>query len=136
LFDYSDYYAREMGAALRKKYLVFAPLMDRERLPEIKTSTNGWEREYAREGKRTVNLDPGYLAHDKLVLATTKDFFHRLYLREGIYAEVTLSYRQGRFRFFSWTYADYQDPGLHEMLLRARGGLLTRLRALKREERG
>lgn len=135
-FDYSDYYAREMGTPLEKTYLIFTPLIDRGRLPDIKTATNEFEQEYAREGKRTLNLDPGYLAHDKLVLASTKDFFHRLYLRDGIYGEVTLSYRHGLFRYFSWTYADYREPELHEMLLQARKQLLVQVRELKRGERG
>jgi len=67
-------------------------------------------------GKRTINLDPGYLAQDKLVLATTKDFYQRLYLGQGIYGEVTLHFQKGRFRYFSWTYPDYSDPPFLDIL--------------------
>jgi hypothetical protein len=109
-FSWSDYYNEEMGGGLLKYYAVFSEPADRDRLPQIKNQTNAIERQFSRGGKRAVNIDPGYLAKDKLVLASTKDFYHRLYLGDGIFGEVTLHYRKGRFRFFSWTYPDYQEP--------------------------
>ncbi len=127
-FDFSEYYRDEMGRELVKSYYLFEPAVDRGRLPEIKLHTNDIESTTSRDGKRTVNLDPGYLAGDKLVLATTKDFFHRLYLGDGIFGEVTLHYRHGRFRHFSWTYADYRTPAFLEFLERGRARFVGELR--------
>jgi len=119
-FSWSDYYAKEMGEGLLKYYAVFEEPIDRARLPEIKIRTNELERRFSAGGGRRVNIDPGYLAKDKLVLASTKDFFHRLYLGGGIFGEVTLHYRKTGFRFFSWTYPDYQEPEFLKFLEAAR----------------
>ena len=127
-FTFTDYYAPEMGGGLRKLYLVFSPPFERERLPEVKNRTNTLERQSADSGARRVNIDPGYLSRDKLALASTKDFSHRLYLGEGIFGEVTLHYRKGELHAFPWTYPDYQMPRVHEMLLRARAALVGMLR--------
>src|SRR5262249_9136900 len=69
---------------------------------------------------RPLNLDPGYLVLGKFLLATTKDQSHRVYLRDGIFAEVTLRYHAGRFEPWPWTYADYRQPQVHEFLQQAR----------------
>jgi hypothetical protein len=127
-FTFTRYYEDEMGQDPLKCYLAFTRPMDRETLPAIKVFTNGLERRYLRGGKRTINLDPGYIARDKLVLASTKDFYHRLYLSEGIYAEVTLHFRKGGFRFFSWTYPDYKEAGFLEFATRLRAALVHELR--------
>jgi hypothetical protein len=129
-FNHTDYYTKESGSGLLKVYLSFAALFDRENLPAAKIFTNELEERFLRNGKRTINLDPGYLSRDKLVLASTKDFYHRLFLADGIYGEVTLHYRQGTFRYFSWTYPDFKEPGLHRMLQKIRGGLVGTLRGL------
>ena len=130
-FSWSDYYAAEMGASLKKFYACFCGTMEREALPGIKLWTNGLEAEHARKGKRLVNIDPGYLARDKLVLATTKDFFHRLHLADGIYGEVTLHLRQGVYRHFSWTYPDFKEEKLHELLFKARASLVGEVRKIR-----
>ena len=120
-FSWSDYYEGEMGAELLKFYVIFEGFVDRTCLPAVKIEANELERRFAGgDGRRVVNIDPGYLAVDKFVLASTKDFFHRLYLGDGIFGEVTLHYRRGCFRFFSWTYTDYQDPGFLKFLEAAR----------------
>ncbi len=119
-FGFTDYYESEMGTHLTKTYLTFQTPVVRESLAEIKVFTNNLERQYAASGRRTINLDPGYLANDKLVLASTKDFFHRIYLSHGIFAEVTLHYRKGMYRYFSWTFPDYRDPAFIEFLERVR----------------
>jgi len=116
------------GPGLTKLYLVFEQGFDRTRLPAVKLATNAMEQERAVDGKRRVNIDPGYLARDKLVLATTKDFSHRLYLGQGIFGEVTLHYSKGSFRDFPWTYADYRVSQVQEMLAKARVELVGRLR--------
>ncbi|MCL2218668.1 MAG: DUF4416 family protein [Chitinispirillia bacterium] len=120
-FSWTDYYEEEMGSSLLKYYIIFEGYADRARLPSIKIHTNVLEQGFAGEdGRRPVNIDPGYLALDKFVLASTKDFYHRLYLGDGIFGEVTLHYRKGGFRHFSWTYTDYQDPGFLKFLETAR----------------
>ena len=129
-FSHTDYYRDEMGAQQFRRYLTFTQSIDREILPDIKAFTNDIESRFSISGKRTINLDPGYLGREKLVLASTKDFFHRIYLRNGIFAEVTLAYRKGRFQYFSWTYPDYREPLLHEFLQKPRAVLVTEIRLL------
>jgi hypothetical protein len=106
------YYEASMGSDLRKVLWAFRDLGDPARLPDIKHATNALEESLAGQGlyseARPLNLDPGYLVLGKFVLATTKDQAHRLYLRDGIFAEVTLHYQAGAFRPWPWTYADYR----------------------------
>jgi len=109
-FDKTNYYEREMGPNLRRKFYSFKKLIHPEELAKIKILTNGLEREFLNEsGGREVNLDPGYLAPGKLVLASTKDYQHRIYLGNGIYGEVTLRFRRGSFWPWEWTYPDYRS---------------------------
>jgi hypothetical protein len=111
-FEQTDYYTASMGAHLKKQFYVFENLIDPATIVEIKHITNAWEVEYAQTADagvpRPLNLDPGYLAAGKLVLASTKDHAHRVYLSKGIYAEVTLHYRHGLWRPHEWTYPDYR----------------------------
>lgn len=106
-FHHTEFYAREFGPGLVRQIVAFAELISPERLAEIKRATNELELIWAVDGKRRVNLDPGYVSLGKLVLATTKDYSHRIYLGQGIYAEVTLKYEHGHFRSWEWTYPDY-----------------------------
>jgi hypothetical protein len=125
-FDFAEtsYYQAEMGAGLKKQFWAFAEPIDPDRLAVIKRQSNFWEAEYAglktHPEPRPLNLDPGYLTLAKLVLASTKDHAHRIYLSDGIYAEVTLSYRGGAWRPFEWTYPDYRRPGFHAFFSRCR----------------
>jgi hypothetical protein len=128
-FGFTEYYKDEMGDDLKKLYLTFETLIEREALSGIKVFTNEIETRYASNGKRRLNLDPGYLAGDKLVLASTKDFYHRLYLSQGIFAEVTLHYRKGCYRYFSWTYPDYKEPAFLEFLGKARAHYMKVIRS-------
>jgi hypothetical protein len=109
-FAHTDYYTAEFGAPLWRKFITFVPLIDPAQLVESKLRTNSIEQELAVEGKRRINLDPGYVSLAKLVLATTKDHAHRLYLGQGIYGEVTLCYRNKKFMGWPWTYPDYASP--------------------------
>lgn len=120
-FDYTPYYAQEMGPDLFRRMLAFRSLIAQERLPEIKLATNAIEHAYALGGRRRVNIDPGYLSHERFVLATGKNFSHRIYLGQGIFADLTLIYRRGAFQALPWTYPDYADLPLRRFLLTVRG---------------
>ena len=126
---YTSYYHKEMGEGLTRLFVTFKELMDRTRLPDIKQATIALEAELAQESKRRVNLDPGYLTLGQLFLASTKDNFQRIYLRDGIYAEVTLYYEQGRYRTFPWTYWDYASEEYHMVFKTIRTDYKKQLRS-------
>ncbi len=130
-FAFTDYYADEMGPNLRRRFCAFSDPFLPERLAETKLLTNRLERDLAGPGyavPRPVNLDPGYLTLSKLVLATTKNQAHRIYLRDGIYAEVTLSFRGKRFQALAWTYPDYRTDAYRAFFERVRADLLATTR--------
>ncbi len=111
-FRETDYYRRTMGEDLKKVFWAFAPGFEAAELPEAKLTTNAWELEFARqrgaEEPRPLNIDPGYLSLGKLILASTKDFTHRIYLAKGIFAEITLYYQRGQWEHHRWTFPDYR----------------------------
>ena len=111
-FNQTDYYLLEMGENIQRRFVCFQDLISVERLAEIKRLTNDVETALCDDilqphDRRPVNLDPGYMTLSKFVLATTKDYSHRLYLARGIYGEVTLHYESGAWRPYPWTYPDY-----------------------------
>ncbi len=110
-FTHSDYYRKEMGSGLKRRFLSFQRLLSLKDIYKMKLKTNRLEEKFLKDGKRRVNIDPGYLDHAKLVLFSTKDYTHRIYLNKGIYAEVTLFYKDGRFNAWPWTYPDYRSDG-------------------------
>ena len=125
-FDLTDYYYDQMGRWLYRKFVSFAGLVNPGSLARIKLRTNEIEADFARRAggpTRPVNLDPGYLDESKLVLATTKNHSHRIYLGQGIYAEVTLLYRRGRWQSLGWTYPDYASGRYDAFLTAARDSL-------------
>jgi len=130
-FKQTAYYQPTMGTELRKQLLVFRELVTADALAAIKLQTNAMEAELAgRDGyaePRPLNLDPGILSLGKFMLATTKDQAHRVYLGEGIYAEVTLRYQAGTFEPWPWTYADYRLPDVLLFLQQAREYYRARL---------
>jgi len=109
-FTYTDYYAEEMGEGIQKKFVSFSELVAVEDLPYIKIFTNDLEKRSLKEGKRQVNIDPGYLTHHQMVLGTTKAYAHRIYLREGIYAELTYICKKKKLQALDWTYPDFKEP--------------------------
>lgn len=124
-FDQTDYYEPEMGPALVRCFFSFERLIRPDTLAEIKLRTNDLEETIARQcllpdRPRPVNIDPGYLNLAQLVLATTKDRAHRIYVGLGIYAEVTLQYTGGEWQPWPWTYPDYREPGYHAFFARVR----------------
>ncbi len=108
-FIYTDYYNGEMGADILRQYVSFDKLVYPEKLWSIKVRTNELEDSERVEGKRVVNLDPGYLSHCAVVLATTKEAGHRAYLNGGIYGQPMLYFRKSRFVPLEFTYPDYAD---------------------------
>jgi hypothetical protein len=128
----SDYYEREMGPGLLRRFVAFVTLVAPDALSEIKLKTHRIEEVYrsaARErGGRRVNIDPGYLDAGKVVLASTKSGAHRIYLNSGIYGEVTLLYYEGSFHPFAYTYTDYVWPETAAFLAAARSRYLDQLR--------
>ena len=111
-FTYTRHYESEMGKNLKRKFFSFCSLIDPEEIAEVKLFTNELEQSflYPNSKKRCINIDPGYLSFSKLVLATTKNYAHRIYLSKGIYAEITLRYEKGKgFKPLKWTYPDYRS---------------------------
>ena len=119
-FDFTDYYTAEMGDGLFRRFVTFQPLIPRENLVRIKREANDIEEQFAMEGKRRINIDPGYICTEHLILATTKGYTHRPYLGEGIHADLTLVYREGTFRPLEWTYQDYASSPVREILQEVR----------------
>jgi hypothetical protein len=136
-FCQTDYYEPAMGLGLRKQFFVFHQLIPADCLPEIKLCCNAIEAELARLKRypeaRPVNLDPGMLTLGKFLLATTKDQAHRIYLHNGIYAEVTLRFQAGEFHPWPWTYADYRLPVVRAFLKEARDFYRQRLLEAKKQ---
>jgi hypothetical protein len=132
-FDDTDYYGPEMGDGLRRRFLCFAGGFDPADLADAKLRTNEVEAELAveRDGRtaRRVNLDPGYVTGAKLVLASAKDAGHRVYLRDGIHAEVTLAFRRASCARFPWTYPDFRSGRYDAFLLKVRESLDSPARA-------
>lgn len=126
-FSETDYYESTMGTELKKQFLTFETLIDPGQLPAIKRATNELEQDYASLGNhpepRPLNLDPGYLTLAKLVLASTKDHSHRIYLTDGIFAEVTLNYRKRGWQRCEWTYPDYQRGDFQAFFTQCRDSL-------------
>jgi len=113
-FDHTDYYRSEMGGDLMRKFIAFEQLIPPRKLIEAKIKANQIEKqlfvEIGEELHRRINIDPGYLELSKIVLASTKNYSHRIYLDKGIFAEVTMIRRGNRYRFLQWTYPDYVHP--------------------------
>ena len=111
-FDSTHYYDDEMGTPIHRCFFSFSQLSAAESIVRIKTSTNELEAAIAREhvgARRPVNLDPGYVELAKIVLASTKNFYHRILISGGIYAEVTQRYEAGEWRSFPWTFPDFRS---------------------------
>lgn len=126
LMDFTEttYYERSMGSGLKKQLLAFEGNFDPARLADCKLASNEWETVYAKQHElpepRPLNIDPGYVTSMKVVLASTKDRRHRIYLRDGIYAEECLYYDKPHWRARPWTYPDYLRSDYHQFLLAVR----------------
>ncbi len=127
-FDFTGYYAREMGAPLVRRFLVAADPVARDALAGVKEAAERIEDALAVEGRRTVNVDPGLLTEENFILATGKNYSHRVYLRDGVFADLTLVYERGGYRALPWTYPDYASEAVR--------AFLAEVRSAYRETRG
>ena len=119
-FNFTAYYEPEMGTFLFRRMLVFKELILQDELVGIKLFTNNVEKKFSERGKRKVNIDPGYLLRERFVLATGKNYSHRIYIGKRIYADLTLVYEKGGFKTLPWTYPDYGALNIQNFLKRAR----------------
>ena len=126
-FNFTTYYETEMGAPLFRRMLVFETLIEQDTLPGIKIFTNNLELKYSKNNKRMVNLDPGYMLRERFVLATGKNYSHRIYIGKRIYADLTLIYTKGRFQVLPWTYPDYAEENMLTYLEQVRNKYVSDL---------
>ncbi len=127
-FSWTSYYDKEMGKGLLRCFLSFKGLVDQDELPDIKHVSMDIEEKWSVEGKRRINIDPGLLTAERLVLATTKNYTHRVYLGKGIYADLTLIYQNKSFKELPWTYPDYRSDLCIDFLMSARRKYLSMLK--------
>ncbi|HOH53920.1 MAG TPA: DUF4416 family protein [Fervidobacterium sp.] len=133
---YTLYYDKEMGSGIVGKLISFERLIHPSLLASIKIKTNEIEQRYAVDGKRRFNLDPGYVHHMQFVLATTKMWPHRIYIGQGIYAEPTLMYINGRWKDYDFTYPNYKEEVYKKELEKIRSMYLEKRKAyLKKLQR-
>lgn len=130
-FNFTNYYNDEMGTPLFRRLIAFKQLIHQVSLPDIKLFTNDLENEHSINGKRMVNIDPGYLLHERFVLATGKNFSHRIYIGKGIYADLTLIYKKGDFEPLPWTYPDYASENIMTFLRQVRKKYMIDLKQAK-----
>lgn len=119
-FNFTAYYDDEMGKSIKRWFYSFSELIDPADLTGIKAATNDLEEKWSENGDRKVNLDPGMLDLNRLILATTKNVGHRIPLQNGIYGEVTLIFMKKEFHPLPWTYPDYQSPEYIDILKKIR----------------
>jgi hypothetical protein len=117
---FTKYYVPEMGKKILKKFLVFKKLISRDNLADIKIFTNEVENKFAKKAKRKINLDPGYLTLHNLVLASAKDRAHKIYLKRGIYADLTLIFHKNTCEHFPHTFPDFKSEKVKEFFCNVR----------------
>ncbi len=130
LFDFNetDYYEEEFGQQLQRRWYVFSNPFKLSRIVDRKRQMNQVEEQFSKNGNRQFNLDPGYVTGSKFVLTSRKNNSHRIYLRRGVYAEVTLQFRHGKWEELRWTFPDLSGEERHQWLYRAREHWLERCR--------
>jgi hypothetical protein len=126
-WNYSAYYNEELGTPLYRHFMFFETVVDPVFLVDAKLAVREIEKEFSMNGKRQVNLDPGYMSLAKVVLASGKNYSHRIYLGRGVFCELELFYQEGRFNPLPYTYFDYRDDLSLKSFIKARGLLKKRL---------
>lgn len=120
----ANYYAKEMGEPLSRKFFVTSKPFPREFLLSTKLQAIGWEKNWAENNQRQVNVDIGFLSAENFLLATTKNYSHRIYLGQDIFADLTYYFHQGQFQTLPWTYPDYLDEEKKQFFTWTRAFLL------------
>jgi len=131
-FDSTDYYETEMGKPIIRRFFSLAELRPAQLVAEMKLKTNELETFFAQADsavRRPVNLDPGYIEQSKIVLASTKNFYHRILLADGIYAEVTMHFEDGAWKPFPWTFPDFRGGRYNDFFTRLREIYRSQLRS-------
>ena len=126
--EFSTYYDEEIGGEGFRRIYSFKELIDPARQAEIKIRTNEIEAEFSDNGKRKINLDPGFINHGRLMLATTKETGFRVPLKDGIYTELTLFWARGGWQRFPWSYRDYQSERVQRFITEVRRSYLAERR--------
>lgn len=130
-FDFTTYYEKEMGSPLFRRIFVFKSLIQQDALADIKLKTNAIETLYSADGMRLVNIDPGFLLMERLVLATGKNFAHRIYIGKCIYADLTLIYQKNGYQPLPWTYPDYAHGSIRHFLTLVRNKYMEDLKEVQ-----
>lgn len=133
-FDFTSYYDEEMGGPIWRYFIGFIELIEPSRIAAIKIETNGVEERLAErcaDARRPLNLDPGYIEQGKVVLASTKNYSHRILVSEGIYAEVTLHFQGGAWQVHPWTFPDFKSGRYHDFFNELRRIYNDQLRQLR-----
>ena len=132
--EFSTYYDGELGGEGLRRIYSFRDTVDPARQAEIKKRTNEIELSFSDDGNRKINLDPGFINHGRLMLATTKNAGFRIPLADGIYTELTLFYARGEWHKFPWSYRDYQSPTVQKFLTEVRSIYLAQRKAAKKKD--
>jgi Domain of unknown function (DUF4416) len=127
-FEITDYYESEMGRGLKRRLASFRQLVPPDSLSAAKHICNGIEDQASGEKGRLVNLDIGYLDHNKIVLASFKGAGQKIYLTDGVWADMVARYRRGRYCAFEWTFPDFRDGRYDHELIQIRQIYLKQLR--------
>jgi hypothetical protein len=130
-FNVTDYYKREMGGDLKRRFISFKRLEDPKHLIDMKLACNDIEAHVSAEGNRTVNCDAGFLDHNKVVLASAKEAGQKIYLDKGIYADLAGRYKNGRYQPFEWSFPDFKDGRYDEELATIRSLYLMQMKAFR-----
>ena len=130
--EFSDYYDEELGGRGMRVIFSFRDTVEPDRQAEIKIATNEMERQLSEDGRRLINLDPGFINHGRLMLATTKAAGFRIPLSGGIYTELTLFWARGEWHKLPWSYRDYQSERVQKFITRVRARYLEQRKAEKK----
>lgn len=133
-FNQTQYYQEEFGRDLKRKFISFKRLIKSENLWKVKIATNRLEKKFTSNGKRQVNIDPGYITQANLILASTKNFSHRLHINRGIFQEVTMLFKDKTFLPLPWTYPDYQSKEYIDIFINIRNILNSQLKQKHNEK--
>lgn len=120
LFSYTNYYTKEMGANLSRLFIFFKKKLAKNSLVKLKKYTDSLELKYEIAGKRIVNIDSGLFSKENIILATNKGYTHRVYIDKGVYADLTLYYKDNSYKSLTWTFLEYKDANTISMFNKLR----------------